>query len=75
MEEAIGRIGRVPVEKRTEKDWMELGEACFRVGRRTESLNACNAVLRLNPRNEKARAYVEMINEVLEFFYKDRLNP
>ncbi len=52
-----------------------LGELYYRQGRSVDALNRFNAVLCMHPDNTKAKAYVEMINDVLDFFYKDRLNP
>ena len=40
-----------------------------------DALNKFNAVLKINPVNKKAAAYVTMINDVLDFYHKDLLNP
>lgn len=74
LQEAISELEKKALP-RNETDLLELGELYYRTGKNTEALNLFNAVLRLNPENSKARTYISMINEVLDFFYKDMLNP
>ncbi len=73
--EALAELEKYPDSQQGEAWLMYTGELCYRLGKSTDALNKFNAVLRLNPENEKARAYVEMINGVLDFFCKDLLNP
>ena len=73
--EALTELEKYPDGQQGETWLMYTGELCYRLGKNTDALNKFNAVLRLNPENEKALAYVEMINGVLDFFCKDLLNP
>ena len=52
-----------------------LGELIYAEGRMPEALNRFNAVLRLNPENQKARNYVTMIHNILGYYCKDMFNP
>lgn len=52
-----------------------LGELIYAEGRMPEALNKFNAVLRLEPNNQKARNYVTMINNILGYYCKDMFNP
>ncbi|MDR1756809.1 MAG: tetratricopeptide repeat protein [Culturomica sp.] len=74
-EEAIRRLESVDGLPENEEALLLLGELYYRQGRSTDALNRFNAILRNHPDHAKAKAYVEMINDVLDFFYKDRLNP
>lgn len=59
----------------SEEGLLLLGELYYKEGKNTDALNKFNAVLKINPKNTKATAYVEMINAVLDFYHKDLLNP
>ena len=59
----------------SEEKLLLLGELYYKEGRSVEALNKFNAVLKLNPGNAKAAAYVTMINDILDFYHKDLLNP
>lgn len=54
---------------------LQLGELYYQKGRNIDALNKFNAVLKKNPQQAKARAYVTMINDILNFYHKDLLNP
>ncbi|MDE5638841.1 MAG: hypothetical protein K2I47_03455, partial [Odoribacter sp.] len=58
-----------------EENLLLLGELYYKEGKSIEALNKFNAVLQVNPENVKAAAYVIMINDVLDFYHKDLLNP
>lgn len=73
--EALAELEKYPVEQQGEAWLLYIGELYYKLGKSTEALNRFNAVLRINPENVKALAYVEMINGVLDFFCKDLLNP
>lgn len=89
MEEKIEKLPengkQVEAIKRVEEEWkkkgdqeellLRWGELLYAEGKMTEGLNKFNAVLRLNPENQKARNYVTMINNILGYFCKDLLNP
>lgn len=73
--EAISELEKMPVEQQ-DKEWLfVVGELYYRIGRHTDALNKFNAFLRLEPGHVQATAYVRMINEILDFFCKDLLNP
>ena len=40
-----------------------------------KALNEFNAALKLEPENREAQEYVKIIQEILEFRYKDIYNP
>lgn len=53
----------------------QLGELLYAEGRTTDALNKFNAVVRLNPENQKAVNYVSMIRNILDYYNKESLNP
>lgn len=75
IEEAMQALEKHPEIDRQEELLLLLGELYYKQGKTIEALNKFNAVLRLNPGHKKAQTYVEMINNVLDFYYKDLLNP
>ena len=54
---------------------LERGKLHYRMNEWGAALNDFNAILRLDPENEEARQYTEMIQEILAFRYKDIYNP
>ncbi len=75
IKEAIAALEREVSQQGSEEKLLLLGELYYKEGRSVEALNKFNAVLKINPDNVKAAAYVTMINDVLNFYYKDLLNP
>ena len=65
----------VQLHPEREEDLLWLGELIYAEGNMTEALNKFNAVLRLNPDNQKARNYATMIHGILGYYCKDLLNP
>ncbi|MDL2251589.1 hypothetical protein LJC12_01930 [Odoribacter sp. OttesenSCG-928-J03] len=74
-EEAIAELETYLADKPDEELLLMLGELYYRRARNTDALNKFNAVLRINPDNHKAKNYITMINNVLDYFCKDLLNP
>ena len=54
---------------------LELGVVYNAMGETTQAINHLNEVMRINPENAKAKAYLEMINGMLNYYCKDLLNP
>ena len=54
---------------------LELGVVYNAMGETTQAINHLNEVMRINPENIKAKAYLEMINGILNYYCKDLLNP
>lgn len=54
---------------------LELGAVYYAKGDTVQALNYLNEVMRINPGNTKAKAYLEMINAILDYYCKDLLNP
>ena len=54
---------------------LELGVVYNAMGETTHAINHLNEVMRINPENAKAKAYLEMINGILNYYCKDLLNP
>ena len=54
---------------------LERGRLHHRLSEWGAALNDFNAVLRLDPACEEARQYIDMIQEILAFRYKDIYNP
>ena len=54
---------------------LELGVVYNAMGETTQAINHLNEVLRINPENIKAKAYLDMINGILDYSCKDLLNP
>ena len=52
---------------------LELGVVYNAMGETTQAINHLNEVMRINP--EKAKAYLDMINGILNYYCKDLLNP
>ena len=51
------------------------GERELAMGETTQAINHLNEVMRINPENTKAKAYLDMINGILNYYCKDLLNP
>ena len=81
VEEGRRKEAIVLLEKYLEEQGQEetillrLGELIYAEGRMPDALNKFNAVLRLNPDNQKARNYVTMIQGILGYYCKDLFNP
>ena len=75
IKEAIEILERELSHWENEEKLLVLGELYYKAGRSVEPLNKFNAVLKVNPDNAKAMAYVTMINDILNFYHKDLLNP
>ncbi|MDE5612623.1 MAG: hypothetical protein K2I90_11475 [Odoribacter sp.] len=74
--EAIALLERQLAEQGAEEELlMRLGELIYAEADFAGALNQFNALLRLNPGNQKARNYVTMINGILGYYCKDLLNP
>ena len=54
---------------------LELGVVYNAMGETTQAINHLNEVMRINPENAKAKAYLEMIIGILNYYCKDLLNP
>ena len=54
---------------------LELGVGYNAMGETTQAINHLNEVMRINPENIKAKAYLDMINGILDYYCKDLLNP
>ena len=54
---------------------LELGAVYYDKGDPVQALNYLTEVMRINPGNTKAKAYLEMINGILDYYCKDLLNP
>ena len=54
---------------------LERGQLHYRMNQWGAALNDFNAILRLDPGHEEARQFVEMVEEILAFRYKDIYNP
>lgn len=61
-------------DERTEL-YIERGKLHYRHNEWGPALNDFNRVLKLNPQHEEARQFTQMIQEILEFRYKDIYNP
>lgn len=74
-QEAIRQLEEFLKERPDEKLLIQLAELLYAEGRMTDALNRFNAVLRLNAGNMKAKNYVKIINDILDYYNKDLLNP
>lgn len=75
IEEAVAALEQDIQRAPSEEKLLLLGELFYNQGRSIDALNKFNAVLKLNSENTKASAYVKMINDILNFYHKDLLNP
>lgn len=73
--EAIRELEEYLQEHTDEQLLLQLAELLYAEGRMTDALNKFNAVVRLNAENLKARNYVKMIHDILNYYNKDLLNP
>ena len=73
--EAIRKLEEYLQEHTDEQLLLQLAELLYAEGRMTDALNKFNAVVRLNAENLKARNYVKMIHDILNYYNKDLLNP
>lgn len=74
-QEAIRQLEEFLKERPDEKLLIQLAELLYAEGRMTDALNRFNAVLRLNAGNMKAKNYVKIIYDILDYYNKDLLNP
>lgn len=51
------------------------GEIYFELQRWGESLNQFSAYLEQNPNDKQAESYIQMIQNILGFYHRDRYNP
>lgn len=51
------------------------GEAFYKSQKWGEALNSFQKVLEIDPENKNARAYVDMVNNILNFYHKELYNP
>ncbi|MGL5681659.1 MAG: hypothetical protein ACRDDZ_01225 [Marinifilaceae bacterium] len=63
------------VNSYTDVVYTEVGEEFYRIGNTILALNCFNKAVAINASNQKAKAYADMIREVLDFYHKDLLNP
>jgi tetratricopeptide (TPR) repeat protein len=68
-------LERATGEREQEEILLELGTIYNGMADFPRALNHFNAVLRVNGDNTRARAYVEMINRILDYYNKELLNP
>ena len=54
---------------------LELGVVFNAMGETTQAIYHVNEVMGINPENAKAKAYLEIINGILNYLCKDLLNP
>ena len=54
---------------------LELGVVYNDMGETMQAIYHLNEVMRINPENIKAKAYLDMINGILDYYCKDLLNP
>ena len=54
---------------------LELGVVYNAMVETMHAINHLNEVMRINPENIKAKAYLDMINGILDYYCKDLLNP
>lgn len=76
-QEAITMLQQMLEKNEGEREQVlfELGVLYNGTGDTTRALNCLNEVMRLNPDNTKAQAYLDMINGILNYYCKDLLNP
>ena len=55
--------------------YIERGRLHYRMGEWGPALNDFNAVLRIDAEHVEARQFARMVQEILEFRYKDIYNP
>lgn len=76
-EEALALLRQMLERNEGERELvlLELGVVYNAIGETTQAINHLNEVLRINPENIKAKAYLDMINGILDYYCKDLLNP
>lgn len=65
---------REPRATMTEQEYIAQGDASWREQDWRQCLNSYNEAIRLNPHSE-AVVKKEMVNNIINFFNKDMLNP
>lgn len=76
IEDAIALLkGRLEMKGDDEMCLMELGIIYNGIADFPQALNCFNAVLCLNSGHVKARTYINIINNILNYYCKDLLNP
>jgi len=54
---------------------MLLGMSYYKMQEWGKALNCFNAVVSVEPENKNAKGYIDMIQNILKFYHKDRYNP
>ncbi len=72
----IARLSQsIKADPQNDKLYFERGKWYFRCNEFGNSINDFNTVLTLNPDHNEAQQMREMVQEILEFRYKDIYNP
>ncbi len=61
--------------RKTRRSYMERGKLHYRLGEWGAALNDFNAALRIDDTHVEAKEFARMVQEILEFRYKDIYNP
>jgi tetratricopeptide (TPR) repeat protein len=73
-EEALEILQKFNLEDNSEALFLK-GEACYHLQKWGESMNCFRSYLSKDPGDQRAKAYVDMIQNILSFYHSDQFNP
>lgn len=65
----------VEMDPENEQAHFELGSLYHQIGDLSSALSSFCCVVDINPENKKAKVNMDMLNSILNYYHKDRLNP
>ena len=74
-EETVALTAQIAAEPENTELYTERGKLHYRLNEWGAALNDFNRVLQLDDSHAEARQYAQMVQEILEFRYKDIYNP
>lgn len=75
LEEVFSLLNNDEVDELDSTANMLLGMSYYKMQEWGKALNCFNAVVLVEPENKNAKGYIDMIQNILKFYHKDRYNP
>lgn len=75
LKEVFALLGDGKVNESNPEADMLMGMSYYKMQEWGKALNCFNAVVSVDPENKNAKGYIDMIQNILKFYHKDRYNP
>jgi nicotinate-nucleotide adenylyltransferase len=75
LDEVFSLLNNGEVNESDSEANMLLGMSYYKKQQWGNALNCFNAVTLVEPENKNAKGYIDMIQNILKFYHKDRFNP